>query len=487
MSSTPEPTVQPYEPTPPEDLLARAKGRSAAARRRRLLGGSGSLTAVAAILVVSVLVAGGSNRPQRRPGQVVVSARIGSAYELTAGEKALAPAGAGVARHVENAEVGFSLSLLKNLAAAGSSVSPDNVLVSPSSLAIALAMLELGAAGSTQQEVAATLQSTGLSAVRAGRRVAHPGHLALGRNLSRRDEHPTRARARHRERVLFLQQHFAVLSAFVGALSADFETGLWQVDFHDVSAATAAMNQWTSEHTHGLINQLFSPGTISAQTVLVLADAVYFHADWAQSFESATRSRPFYPASGTPENVPFMSSAPVDSPHALTVPVSDTPGYVAVELPYAGRKLSALVVMPTSSSLAEFVGSLGTAELAQIVGGMSSAAVDLSMPTFTLRSDYQLNQTLSTLGMPDAFGPNADFTAIAPNPPLQVGVVEQHAYLQITPKGTTAAAATGISVLPTAVRQGPEPIVVDHPFLFMIRDDATGTILFESMVENPAS
>ena len=345
MSSTPEPNERPYRPTPPEELLARAKRRSAATRRHRIVGGSGSLTVLAAILVVGVLISGPGKSPApstRSPGQLVVSARIGNAYELTAGEKASAAAPQAVTSSVENAEVGFALALLKNLAATPSSTAPDNVLASPSSLATALAMLELGAEASTQSQIAATLQSAGLSPSEQA-----AGWYSLASLLG--DETSTEATSiRHEPELdianaLFLQQHFAVLPAFVRALSSDFATGLWQVDFHGhLAAAVAAMNEWTSDHTHGLINRLFSPGAISPRTVMVLADAVYFRADWAQSFEKATVLRSFYPAGGTAENVPFMVSAAADSPHAMTVPVSRSGDYVALELPYAGHKLSAL-------------------------------------------------------------------------------------------------------------------------------------------------
>ena len=117
---------------------------------------------------------------------------------------------------------------------------------------------------------------------------------------------------------LWVQQNFAVLPAFVRALSSEFRTGVWQVNFQtDLTGATDAINQWTSEHTKGLIKQLFSPGGLTPTTVLVLADAVFFHADWAYPFESATTNQPFYLATGATESVPFMSSEPVDSTKAL--------------------------------------------------------------------------------------------------------------------------------------------------------------------------
>jgi len=490
VSSTPEPTELPFAPIPTEEPLARAKHHSMGSRRHRLLGAGGSLTLVLALVLGGVLIMAGSAGTQQAKhprGKIFVSDRIGSAYELTANEGPAKPATPRVAKAVEDAEVGFSLDLLNRLAMSSDSNGSTNELVSPSSLATALAMLELGASGSTEQGIAATLHTAGLSA---GEQAA--GWYSLETLLA--DE--TSTSAANLKRVpeldvansLWVQQNFAVLPAFVRALSSEFQTGVWQVNFQtDLTGATDAINQWTSEHTKGLIRQLFSPGGLTPTTVLVLADAVFFHADWAARFESATPDQPFYLATGASENVPFMSSEPIGSPKALTVPVSTTNKYVAVELPYAGKKLSALVVMPAGSSLPQFVSSLTPASLDQIVSSLSSESVDFSMPTFTQRSDNQLIPTLSPMGMSQAFGTGADFSKINAIVPLEVHAVEQHAYLQVTPKGTTAAAATGIGVIATATRAGTESIIINHPFLFILRDNVTGAILFESIVEDPAS
>ena len=490
MNSAPEPTKQHHVPTPPEELLARVKNRSAKTRQHRLLGGGGSLVVVLVLVLVGVLIPEGSARPQQsshRPGQVFVSDRIGSAYELGANETPAPPAPSSVKQAVENAEVGFSLDLLNNLAISSDSSDSSDVLVSPSSLATALAMLELGAAASTEQGIAATLHTAGLSAAQQA-----AGWHGLAALLAA-ETSTTGTNLRHEPELnianaLFLQEHFAALPAFVRALSREFQTGLWETDFqNDLTGATNAINQWTSENTKGLIKQLFSPGALSPFPRLVIAAAVYSRARLAHKCENATADRPFYLATGATESVPFMTSPPSSSLKDMTLDATTDSQYTALELPYTGKKLSALVVMPTKSSLSSFVSSLTPASLEQIVNGMSPEIGPVSMPTFTLRSDNQLDQTLKSMGMSQAFGPMADFTRIIKYPPLVVQAVEQHAYLQVTPKGTTAAAATGISVGPTAMRAYTQPVVIDHPFLFLVRDDATGAILFESMVENPAS
>jgi serpin B len=479
MSSLPEPTAPRYSPTNPEELLARAKRRSAAIRRHRLVGAGGSLAVAVAVALGGIVLTGRA----AKPGQIVVSDRIGAAYEVTAEQAPPAAPAAPVVKGVESSEVAFSLELLSRLAGSGDS---NNQLVSPSSLATALAMLELGAAGSTEQGIAATLRSEGLSASQQAAgwhslaTLVAAGTSPVGTNAARRPELDV-------ANEVWIQQGLAVRSAFVRALSSEFGTGVWRVDFeNDLAGALSAINQWTSENTKGLIKELFSPGALDGQTRLVLADAVFFHADWAYQFATAVRPEPFHLGSGGTEAVPFMSSTPDSSGNPLTVPLSITHRYTAVELPYVGHQLSALVVMPTRSSLSSFVASLTPASLNRLLGGLSSRPIGLTMPTFTLRSDNHLNPTLSSMGMSAAFGPGADFSGIAASPPLSVQTVEQRAYLQVTPKGTTAAAATGVGVSTSAV-EVLQRVVIDHPFLFLVRDNATGAILFESMIENPAS
>jgi serpin B len=444
---------------------------------------------IVVLVLIGILLPTTAARPQPSslsPGRIVVSRHIGAAYELTANEPSGPVAPLAVTRSVEDSEIAFSLALLDKIAAGSDADGSSNVLVSPSSLATALAMLELGADGTTLQAIATTLHSVGLSA---SEQAAGWHSLALllsnetsttGANLNREPE-------LNIANALFLQDHFSVLPSFVRALESDFQSGLWEVDFaHHLAAATSSINQWTSDNTKDLIKQLFSPGALDNTTVLVLADAVYFHAHWARMFASTTTDESFYPASGAVETVPFMSSQSPSSPKALSVPLAVNSQYVAVELPYAGKKLSALVLMPTGTSLSSFVSSLTSSSLGQILSGMSgSSPITLSMPTFTERSDYDLNQTLSSMGMAAAFELGG-FTNIVPEPPLAVQAVEQHAYLQVTPRGTTAAAASGVGVTDSAL-QATKPIVIDHPFLFLIRDDTSGAILFESMVENPAA
>jgi serpin B len=467
-----------YSPTDPAVLLERTKARSTALRRRRLgIGGGASLLVVVALVLGLVLSGGGSAGPgvgDRLTSGLKVGARIGAAQELTVDVARAAKATPRVTGAVARAEVGFSLRLLDQLASADGS---GNVLVSPSSLGTALAMLELGATGRTEQQIAATLGTSGLT----------PLQQAAGWNalmsLLAAETSTSSSSLRTVPQLdvadgLWIQKSFPVELPFVDSLVSEFGSGVWQVDFaNDLAGATDALNSWTSQHTHGLITQMFSPGALNALTVLVLADAVYFHAEWQQRFAGHENPGTFYLPSGSTESVQYMSPG---SSSQMTVLIGGGRGATAVELPYAGGKLSALVIMPRHRSLPAYARTLTPRSLATLVAGLSKASRDLAMPSFTLASDNKLNNTLMAMGMPLAFL-NADFSKMT-SAPVDVQTVEQHAYLQVTPQGTTAAAATGVGVL---VSSAELPMTINHPFLFLIRDNTSGAILFEAMVENP--
>jgi serpin B len=138
--------------------------------------------------------------------------------------------------------------------------------------------------------------------------------------------------------------------------------------------------------------------------------------------------------------------------------------------------------MPTSGSLGDFVRSLTPGRISSIASSLA-ANVSVSMPRFATTSKIDLKPVLEALGMTDAFTDNADLSGLS-DTPTKVAQVIQRVYLGVGEKGTTAAAATGISIMPTSATTGPS-VLVDHPFLFLVRDTKTGAILFASQVQDP--
>ena len=231
-----------------------------------------------------------------------------------------------------------------------------------------------------------------------------------------------------------------------------------------------------SAQTHGKISKLFDD--LDPSTVLVLANAVYFHADWETQFNKAeTRPGSFTTAGGAQVNVDYMNGGA-----GLQGAVTDD--YQAVQLPYTGGRFAALAVMPTRTSLTDFIGSLTPGKLDGITAGLQNG-LSASMPRFTTTSKLDLKPVLQTLGMDQAFTGSADFSALS-SQPTAVDQVIQRDYLSVGEFGTTAAAVTGVGMVPTFVPVGPN-VLLDHPFLFLIRDTQTGAILFASEITDPSA
>ncbi len=464
----------------PDQLRRQAERRRA---HRRLAGLTGTTVVIAAAVLVATL-------PAAPGGGVRVRAvdHIGDAVELAAVSPRTAPAAGGApARAAASAEQHFSQGLLATLAAQDPSA---NHVVAPYSLAEVLLMLELGARGRTAGQIASVLgagsttgadQATGWQALAADlRQAAGGGHVTF-----------------HDAASVWAGKGIDINGQYLAALQQAFGAGVWQADFaHDPSGTLHAINAWVRAETGGRITKLLDPSDIDASTILTLLDAVTFVGTWEQPF--ATTSPGTFHAPGSSRTVTYLADG---SGAPRQVPALFGNGVVAVQLPYgdpgtsgsdraaapvpsAGR-YAALVVMPTSSSLPAWLASLPPGGLASIVGRMTTQSVTVSMPQLSLSSRQSLDRTLSSMGMTDAFGPAADFSGISPLA-AQVGTVLQAATLHVTKSGTVAAAATAAPVEATAAYDA-RHASFDRPFLFVVRDTATGAILFEAAVEDPAA
>jgi serpin B len=413
------------------------------------------------------------SRPSTRPAapgpaRVSVGPHIGSAVELVSRGSGSTPNEPDAATQVARAEEDFALRLLRQL----DNDDAGNVTVSPWSAAVALAMLENGAHGSTLDEIQRTLGTQSLD----------PGHQDAGwASLigSLTQQSAADGIALQSANALWLQGGLPMSEAFMKSMAAYFDTGVWQVDFaHHLASALDAVNKWVAGQTGNKITKLFDPTDVDHTTQLVLADAVHFQANWQSPFDSAN-SQPgtFYSPSGA-ATATYMEQ----SVSGATI----TSAYQEVRLPYAGGHFEAVAIMPEGQNLNSFLRNLNPARLDSILAATEHSA-QVRLPRFTTTNYVKLNNTLSTMGMPLAFTSGADFSAMSPVP-LQVQNAVQRDYLSVGEKGTEAAAATGISMMPTAARVSPDPtITLDHPFLFLIRDASSGTILFSSLIHSPTS
>ena len=279
-----------------------------------------------------------------------------------------------------------------------------------------------------------------------------------------------------------MQSGLTLNEPFTQGLTSAFGASPRRADFrHHPEAARQQINAWVAARTARLIQNLMAPGSITPQTALVLANAIYLQAHWASPFTSrATLPSTFFTASGASVTAPFMSQPMTPFPYQASAQ------FQAIDLPYRASTLSMLLVMPRAGTIDRFERSLTASSLSALAQSLRPTLVALRMPRFHLAAHIDLRGTLSALGMPIAFTRLADFSRITAQTPLAISAVEHGADLKVDEAGTVAAAATGISVAPTAVAPGHVThLSLNHPFLLFLRDNASGAILFAGRVSDP--
>ena len=353
----------------------------------------------------------------------------------------------------------------------------DNLVFSPASISIALGMTYGGAAGATATQMASTLHFS-LPPAR-----LHPTFDALDLAL---EAPPPAGNVGAFQlslvNAIWGQQGFTFVPAYLDLLAEDYGAGLHVVDFQNATeAARLAINQWVSDATEAQIPTLLAPGVLDTSTRLVLTNAVYFHADWRSPFKANSPMGTFQAPTG-PVQVPMM----VAGDETTTFAGASGAGYKLAVLPYKGPGTSMVLIVPDTNTFDAFTSGLTFDALETILAGTTPTRYLLSMPRFKFQTSLALGDVLARMGMTDAFMPKvANFSGIDGGDDLFIQAVIHQATIAVDEKGTTAAAATAIGVGSAAVAVG-EPLVVDRPFLFAIRDDATGTILFLGRVLDPS-
>jgi serpin B len=349
---------------------------------------------------------------------------------------------------------------------------PGNLIYSQTSISTALAMLYAGAATSTATQMSDALHFS-LPAPR-----LHAAFNAL--DLALTTPPPGSSAAAFRLNVansIWLQDGFTVLPPYLDTLAENYGAGLFTENFQTAwEPARTAINRWVSGQTEDLIPTLFPEGSINSLTRLVLANAVFFHGDWKKAFAKDSQNRVFHAPTGD-VSVPTMYGS-------MNASAWNGPGWSAARVDYVGDTTSMVIVVPDAGTFAAFEAGLTAESLGAILAGAQSASgTDLYLPRFKFGTDVDLSEVLSALGMPVAFNDGADFSGINGARDLRIQAVVHKALIEVDEQGTTAAAATGVSVGVTSL---PPTLVVDRPFLFFVRHHATGAILFQGRVLNPA-
>jgi serpin B len=353
-----------------------------------------------------------------------------------------------------------------------------NLFFSPQSISFALSTTYAGAAGDTATAFRDTLNVTLPEAQ------YHRAMNDLDRQLGSRgagaagaDGQPFRLRLVNQ---FFAQSGFSFEAPFLDILAEEYGADVRLLDFMAApEPARLDINAWVAEATEDRILDLLGPGTIGTETRAVLVNAIYFSAAWASAFEpSATENGPFTLLDGSTVSVPTMHD---DDVAARTAQVG---GVDVVELPYDGGELSMVLLLPPVAEFSSFEEQLTASLVQDLLAALQDEHLSLALPRFQVRTSASLSAPLTQLGLGVAFTDAADFSRMSAVCPLVIEDVVHQAYVNVNEAGTEAAAATGVITGPTSAPEN-RSVAIDRPFLFLIRDHATGAIVFLGRVVSP--
>jgi serpin B len=354
---------------------------------------------------------------------------------------------------------------------------PDNLFLSPYSISLALAMTYAGAASETERQMGDTLHFA------LPQDQLHSAFNQLTLTLLSRAEVPEGDGFQlNIANALWGQRGYAFVQDYLDRLAQNYNAGIHLVDFvGQTEEARKIINDWVAEQTEEKIKNIIPDGALTTDTRLVLTNAIYFNAAWASPFqEQATQPETFTALDGSQSSTPMMRQTGY-------YPYASADGVITVEIPYVGGQLSMLLIMPPQDQFQAFESALDEVRLDELLTGLESTNIQLMLPTFEFESEFSLAQALSDLGMPIAFSSEADFSGIDGSQDLFLQDVLHKAYIAVDEEGTEAAAATAVIIGLTSIGDEPIEVRFDHPFIFLIRDNETGTILFIGRLVNPQS
>jgi serpin B len=351
-----------------------------------------------------------------------------------------------------------------------------NLFFSPYSIRTALAMTSVGARGRTAEQMKTalsfTLEYTEL-------------HKAFAESINALNSGDGDNYEMNVANSLWGDTSHKFLPSFINVNKQTYGGKLEQVDFINApESARIKINTWVEEQTRQKIKNLIPPGGVNANTRLALVNAVYFKGLWTEQFDKKlTRNLPFYGTGDRVTEAPLMTFS-----KPMSLPFFAEDGIKIIELDYRGKDISMVVLLPdTADGLAAIETSLNEGLLSRWMGSLKKQMVSVHLPRFSMTwGAKNLVPALRQLGMPEAFIKGAaDFSGIDGTRELLITSVFHKAFVDVHEEGTEAAAATGVMVGVTSMPPPPEIFRADHPFLFLIREKATGSILFMGRLTEP--
>ncbi|MCL2700854.1 MAG: serpin family protein [Phycisphaerae bacterium] len=373
---------------------------------------------------------------------------------------------------------GFGLQMYGQLAEA-----EGNLFFSPLSLHAALSMTSVGARGETHAEMAAVLGLPGSEAEETSPAAVGAYYKAfLGKMLA--DAARVKSQQLSVANGLWLNKKFSLVKGFDAAMRTDFQAEAGTADFADTKAAAKVVNDWVAKKTNNRVKDIISPAMLNRDTVLLLANALYFKGAWAEEFGKANTADGEFKLGGDKTVKAKMMS------HKAEFDYAETDDAQVLAMPYAGHQFSMVIVLPKKvGGLAELEKNLSADSLAAWTT-FESEDVRVTLPRFKVTRDFDARKPLEAMGMTKAFSREggADFSGMVADEKVAISFVVHKAFVAVDEVGTEAAAATVVGIaraMAPLEPKEPKEFKADHPFLFMIRHNQTGAILFIGRVADP--
>jgi serpin B len=351
-----------------------------------------------------------------------------------------------------------------------------NLFLSPFSVSTALGMTAAGAKGKTFDEMEKVLHLPAEAPAAFG---------AVLKSLNAEPDAKKRGFTLSTANALWAQNGYPWRAEYKKLVATDYGAGLYDVNFqNDPELARATINTWVEKETREKIKDLLPKGSVTGGTRLVLTNAIYFKGDWDLKFKKEdTKDLPFTLADGKKVDAPLMYRVGGYS-------YAEADGYQVLDLPYTGKRLSMTVILPKKpDGLAAIEKELTGAKLDEMLMRLRyEKTVHVHLPKFKVTKSLLLNKPLMALGMKAAFGA-ADFSKMhTGSEELRISMVLHKAFVDVNEEGTEAAAATAVAIEPSAAVQPrpPKHFRADRPFLYLIRDHKTGSVLFLGRLSEPA-
>jgi serine protease inhibitor len=363
----------------------------------------------------------------------------------------------------------FGINLFKEIVR---TAEQENIFISPLSVAMALGMTLNGAVGDTYEAMKTTLGFAGMTDEQINQ--SFKDLIALLTGLDPLVQFDI-------ANSIWIRQGFDVLQEFIDTNQDFFDALVQNLDFSSPQA-TDIINAWVSDNTQGKIEEIVQP-PINPLTVMFLINAIYFKATWTVEFDpSKTIDDIFTKPDGSALPIKMMRMRDVLS-------YFETADFQAVDLPYGENKFSMTVILPKAGrTVDELIREITPETVAAWASSFNKQDVLLHLPKFKLEYDKKLNDVLTALGMGVAFeAGQADFTRINPNFDLFISNVKHKTFVDVDEEGTEAAAATVVEITLTSAGDNPEFLMIcNRPFLFLIREHNSNTILFIGKIVAPA-